>query len=131
MTTATRGAASTRSPKTTAQPTAQASARPVAAGPTDRPTTSATTAAATSTPPGAATVEAETSALLGAALRLLPRACLEPVLRTGCPWFAQLPPAAGRQCLAEFDAARRTDDAERSVADVLDRWRASAAAFTG
>lgn len=66
-------------------------------------------------------------ALLVAALRLLPVASLREAVAGACPWFACLPPAAARQCVAHVDSARR--DSPAALADALAGWQQRARAF--
>lgn len=76
-------------------------------------------------PAEADTVEAELHALLDHALRMLPRACLEPVVVASCPWYSDLPPAVARQCLGELESAREG----AGVEGVLRTWRVRAEPF--
>lgn len=73
-------------------------------------------------------IEAERTALLRHALRMLPRSALDSVVTASCSWYAALPPAARRQCLAALEQAR-LGDGDGDVDEVLDQWRARAAAF--
>lgn len=70
-------------------------------------------------------VQAELATMLEYALRMLPRALLEPVVTASCPWYRDLPPAAARQCLDDLQEARRAGD----VASVLLQWRRRALPF--
>lgn len=140
MSTATRGAAliaddpldapgSTASTGSGAASPARSSAHAASSAPGDT-VASGTPSPSAGTSAGAtldAQTHAELTAMLGHALRMLPRAALGPVVAASCPWFQALPPAAARQCLAAVEAARSDTG---SVEAILAQWRERARPFT-